>query len=88
LLGHLIAYRRDPLAFFSSCANGPGSVIECRLGGRGYVLNDPADIRHVLVGNQGQLRESQTARRTSREVASQAQPPDQLRHGSTGASAR
>jgi cytochrome P450 len=53
LLGHLIAYRRDPLAFFSSCANGPASVTECRLGGRGYVLNDPADIRHVLVGNQG-----------------------------------
>jgi cytochrome P450 len=52
LLGHLPAYRRDRLGFFESCANGSDAVTECRLGGRGYVLNDPRDIRHVLVGNQ------------------------------------
>jgi cytochrome P450 len=53
LLGHLPAYRRDRLAFFESCANGSDSVTACRLGGRGYVLNDPQDIKHVLVANEG-----------------------------------
>jgi cytochrome P450 len=52
LLGHLPAYMRDPLAFFSSCGNGTGSVVECRLAGAGYLLREPEDIRHVLVRNQ------------------------------------
>ncbi len=52
LLGHLPAYMRDPLAFFSSCGNGTGPVVECRLAGAGYLLREPEDIRHVLVQNQ------------------------------------
>ena len=52
LLGHLPAYVRDPLRFFSSCGNGTGPVVECRLAGVGYVLREPEDIRHVLVRNQ------------------------------------
>ena len=35
LLGHLPAYVRDPLTFFSSCGNGTGPVVECRLAGVG-----------------------------------------------------
>lgn len=52
LLGHLPAYVRDPLAFFSSCGNGTWPLVECRLAGSGYLLREPEDIRHVLVRNQ------------------------------------
>lgn len=51
-MGHLPAYMRDRLAFFSSCGNGSGPVVRCRLAGDGYLLNEPEDIRHVLVRNQ------------------------------------
>ena len=52
LLGHLATYARGPFAFFSRCGNGAGPVVHCRLAGHGYLLNEPEDIRHVLVRNQ------------------------------------
>jgi cytochrome P450 len=52
LVGHVPAYLRDRLAFFESCRQDSGAVARCRLGGHAYLLNDPEDIRHVLVGNQ------------------------------------
>ena len=43
---------RNRLAFFSACGNGSQPVVRCRLAGDGYLLNEPEDIRHVLVRNQ------------------------------------
>ena len=51
-MGHLPAYMRDRLAFFSACGNGSGPIVRCRLAGDGYLLNEPEDIHHVLVRNQ------------------------------------
>ena len=48
-VGHALAFRSDKLGFLIRCAR-QGEVVELKLGrGRTYLLNDPADIRHVLV---------------------------------------
>src|SRR5215204_962465 len=48
-VGHALAFRSDKLGFLLRCA-GQGEVVELKLGGaRTYLLNEPADIRHVLV---------------------------------------
>lgn len=52
LVGHAPAYLRDRLGFFAGCVDGAGAVVRCRLTGAGYLLNDPEDVRHVLVRNQ------------------------------------
>jgi cytochrome P450 len=51
LVGHVPAYLRDRLAFFAGCADRSGAVIRFRLTRAGYLLNQPEDIRHVLVAN-------------------------------------
>jgi cytochrome P450 len=51
LVGHVPAYLRDRLGFFAGCADRSGAVIHCRLTRDGYLLNQPEDVRHVLVGN-------------------------------------
>ena len=54
LLGTVL-YRptRDPIAFFSGLARTYGDVALVEMGGeRIYFLNDPADVRDVLVTNQ------------------------------------
>lgn len=45
------AFLHDRLAFLERAAATRGDVAELRLGAPTYLLNDPADIRHVLVGN-------------------------------------
>ena len=48
-VGHALEFRSDKLGFLLRCAR-EGEVVELKLGGvRTYLLNDPADIRHVLV---------------------------------------
>ena len=48
-VGHALAFRSDKLGFLLRCAR-QGEVVELKLGRvRTYLLNDPADIRHVLV---------------------------------------
>jgi cytochrome P450 len=51
LVGHLPAYLTDRLEFFAGCADESGAVVRCRLSRAGYLLTDPEDVRHVLVGN-------------------------------------
>jgi cytochrome P450 len=51
LVGHLPALRRDRLAFFAGLGNDSGAAVRCRLPTSAYLLNDPEDIRHVLVRN-------------------------------------
>ncbi len=49
LLGHAPAFRSDKLGFLLRCAR-QADVVELKLGrGRTFLLNDPDDIRHVLV---------------------------------------
>lgn len=45
------AFLHDRLAFLARAAATRGDVAELRLGTPTCLLNDPADIRHVLVGN-------------------------------------
>ena len=48
-VGHALAFRSDKLGFLLRCAR-QADVVELKLGRvRTYLLNDPADIRHVLV---------------------------------------
>jgi cytochrome P450 len=51
-VGHAFAFRSDKLGFLLRCAR-QGEVVELKLGRvRTYLLNDPADIRHVLVSEE------------------------------------
>ncbi|MEP7335719.1 MAG: cytochrome P450 [Actinomycetota bacterium] len=48
-VGHALAFRSDKLGFLLRCAR-QAEVVELKLGRvRTYLLNDPTDIRHVLV---------------------------------------
>jgi len=48
-IGHAVAFRADKLGFLLRCSREAG-VVELKLGrGRTYLVNDPADIRYVLV---------------------------------------
>ncbi|HKJ36199.1 MAG TPA: cytochrome P450 [Solirubrobacterales bacterium] len=48
---NLPAYQRDRLGLFRELAREGPAVVPCRLGNRGYLLNDPADVEHVLRTN-------------------------------------
>lgn len=51
-VGQALAFRTDKLGFLLRCA-GQADVVELKLGrGRTYLLNDPSDIRHVLVTDE------------------------------------
>jgi cytochrome P450 len=52
ILGMLPAIRRNPTAVFMSAARRFGDVVYFRIGPRrGYLITNPADIRHVLQDN-------------------------------------
>jgi len=51
LIGHLPAFLHDKLGFLAGCAERYGDVVALRIGGPTYLLNDPADIKHVLIDN-------------------------------------
>lgn len=52
LLGMLLAIRRDPVGVFTRSAFRFGDVVYFKIASRrGYLLNDPDDIRHVLQDN-------------------------------------
>jgi cytochrome P450 len=59
LLGHLPAYRRDPLSVLERCAASPEPVVQLRIGRRTYVPKRPDDIRWILIGNQANYVKSQ-----------------------------
>jgi cytochrome P450 len=49
-LGNLLGLARDPLAFYTDCAERYGDIVGMRLGGwPALLLNDPDDIESVLV---------------------------------------
>src|SRR6185436_8620029 len=52
ILGMLLAVRRDPTGVFMRAARHFGDVVYFKIGPRrGYLLTNPADIRHVLQDN-------------------------------------
>ena len=57
LLGHLPAFRRDPLAFLTACMETGREVVPLRLPLiRAFVLLNPDDIERVLVTDHRQFR--------------------------------
>lgn len=51
LVGHLPAFLYDKLGFLSRCAATYGDVINLKIGEPTVLLNNPEDIKHVLVMN-------------------------------------
>jgi cytochrome P450 len=51
ILGHLPDFLRDKLGFLSRCAAQYGEVVKLRIGEPTFLLNNPEDIKHVLVIN-------------------------------------
>ena len=51
LLGHLPDFLRDKLGFLSRCAAQYGDVVKLKIGKPTFLLNNPEDIKHVLVTN-------------------------------------
>jgi cytochrome P450 len=59
LLGMLPAVRRNPTAVFMDAACRYGEVVNFKIGPRhGYLITNPADIRHVLQDNARNYRKS------------------------------
>ena len=51
LLGHLPDFLRDKLGFLSRCAAQYGDVVKLKIGEPTFMLNNPEDIKHLLVLN-------------------------------------
>ena len=51
LVGHLPDFLRDKLGFLSRCSAQYGDVVKLNIGEPTFLLNNPDDIRHVLVAN-------------------------------------
>jgi cytochrome P450 len=51
LLGHLPDFLRDKLGFLSRCAARYGDVVKLKIGEPTFLLNNPEDIKYVLVTN-------------------------------------
>jgi cytochrome P450 len=59
MLGMLLAIRRNPTAVFMDAARRFGEVAYLKIGPRrGYLLTNPADVRHVLQDNAANYRKS------------------------------
>ena len=51
LLGHLPPFLHDKLGFLLKCASTNACVVKLKIGTLTFLLNDPEDIKHVLVTN-------------------------------------
>lgn len=51
VLGHLPGFLRDKLGFLSRCAAEYGDVVKLKIGEPTFLLNNPEDIKHLLVVN-------------------------------------
>jgi cytochrome P450 len=63
LVGHLPAFLHDKLGFLTRCAEQYGDIVPLHIGEPTYLLNDAADIQHVLIDNSANY--SKTWRLTS-----------------------
>ena len=51
ILGHIPGFLRDRLGFLSRCVAEYGDVVKLKIGETTFLLNNPEDIKHVLVTN-------------------------------------
>jgi cytochrome P450 len=51
IIGHIPGFLRDRLGFLSRCAAEYGDVVKLKIGWTTFLLNNPEDIKHVLVTN-------------------------------------
>ncbi|WNM61106.1 cytochrome P450 [Candidatus Nitrospira neomarina] len=51
ILGHIPGFLWDRLGFLSRCASEYGDVVKLKIGETTFLLNNPEDIKHVLVTN-------------------------------------
>ena len=51
ILGHLPDFLHDKLGFLSTCAANYGDVVLLKIGEPTFLLNNPDDIKHILVAN-------------------------------------
>lgn len=51
LVGHVPPFLRDKLEFLTRCAEEYGDTVPLRIGEPTFLLNDAADIQHVLIDN-------------------------------------
>ena len=49
LVGHALSFARDKPAFLRACHQQYGDCVRLEIGGPTWLLNDPVDIKHVLV---------------------------------------
>ncbi|HLK22873.1 MAG TPA: cytochrome P450 [Bryobacteraceae bacterium] len=63
LVGHLPAFLHDKLGFLTRCAEEYGDTVPLRIGEPTFLLNDAADIQHVLIDHSANY--SKTWRLTS-----------------------
>lgn len=49
VIGHALAFERDKPAFLRDCQLRHGDCVRLEIGGPTWLLNDPADVKHVLV---------------------------------------
>jgi cytochrome P450 len=67
LLGNLLELRRDPLGFFTRCAREYGDVVAIRVVVvRGYFINHPDLIEHVLVTHNRKFMKGRALRLSKR----------------------
>ena len=65
MLGNLLAYRSDPLAFLTACAREHGYAVRIRLPGiRAVLLSHPELIEQVLRGEHRNFKKDSITRRT------------------------
>ncbi len=50
-IGHLLAFLSDKLGFLSRCAATYGEVIKLKIGELTFLINNPEDIKHILIVN-------------------------------------
>lgn len=58
ILGHIPSFLWDKLRFLSQCRAQFGDVVKLNLGGSTFLLNNPDDIKHVLIMNPDNYNKS------------------------------
>jgi len=83
VVGQVPAFLADKLGFLSECSARYGDVVELHIGARTYLLNNPADIGHVLVDNHPNYGKSErlTSARGKRLVSSGVLSTSPQTHG-------
>ncbi len=58
LIGHALHFLRDKPGFLRACHQRYGNAVRLEIGGPTWLLNDPADVKHVLVDGAGRYEKT------------------------------